>query len=83
MTREEIREQLGGSNNGHLGDLLTDLVYCDFLRQCKVREKKVKTNSSIYKLVDFYTLFYHSFIGKAFMNISYWTRLQGTPTVNT
>ena len=35
MTREEIREQLGGSNNGHLGDLLTDLVYCDFLRQYK------------------------------------------------
>lgn len=83
MSREEIREQLGGSNNGHLGDLLTYLVYCDFLRQYKVKVKKVKTNSSIYKLVDFYTLFYQSFIGKAFMNISYWTRLQGTPTVNT
>lgn len=83
MTREEIREQLGGNNNGHLGDLLTDLVYCNFLRKYKVREKKLKTNSSIYKLVDFYTLFYHSFIGKASMNTSYWTRLQGTPTVNT
>ena len=43
----------------------------------------MKTNSSIYKLVDFYTLFYHSFIGKASMNTSYWTRLQGTPAVNT
>ena len=71
MTREEIREQLDGNNNGHLGDLLTDLVYCDFLRKYKVREKKVKTNSSIYKLVDFYTLFCHSFIGKASMNTSY------------
>ena len=42
MTREEIREKLGVNNNGHLGDLLTDLVYCDFLRSYKVREKKVK-----------------------------------------
>lgn len=83
MTREEIHELLGGNNNGHLGDLLKDLVYCDFLRSYKVRGKKVKTNSSIFKLVDFYTLFYHSFIGKASMNTNYWTRLQGTPTVNT
>ena len=36
MTREEIREQLRGNNNGHLGDLLTDLAYCDFLRSYKV-----------------------------------------------
>ena len=83
MTRKEISEKLGVNNNGHLGDILTDLIYCDFLRSYKVKEKKVKTNSSIYKLVDFYTSFYHSFIGKASMNTSYWTLLQGTPTVNT
>ena len=83
MTREEISEQLKLNNNGHLGDLLTDLVYCDFLRSYKVKERKVKVNSAIYKLVDFYSQFYHSFANKASLNTNYWTRLQGTPTVNT
>lgn len=83
MTREEISKRLGVSNNGHLGDVLTDLVYCDFLRVSRIREKTVKANSAIYALVDFYTLFYHSFVGKASMNTAYWTRQQGTPVVNT
>lgn len=82
MTREEIRGHMGGSNNGHLGDWLTDLVYCNFLSSYRVKEKRVKANSAIYKLVDFYTLFYHAFVGKASMNTNYWTRVQGTPTVN-
>ncbi len=83
MTREEISGQLKVNNNGHLGDLLTDLVYCDFLRLYPIKERKVKVNSAIYKLVDFYTLFYHSFVSKASLNTNYWTRLQGTPAVNT
>ena len=45
--KEEIalleKQQLGGNNNGHLGDLLTYLVYCDFLRAYKVREKIITT----------------------------------------
>lgn len=82
MTREEIASHLKVANNGHLGNLLTDLVYCDFLRSYRVREKRLKTNSSIYKLVDFYTIFYHTFINKA-SEPGYWIRIQGTPLVNT
>ena len=83
MTRKEISERLETNNNGHLGDFLTDLVYCDFLQCYKTKEKKIKVNSCIYKLVDFYTLFYHSFVDKASLSATYWTRLQGTPKVNT
>jgi hypothetical protein len=82
MTREEIAAALGVSNNGFLGDLLTDLVYCDFLRSYQVREKRIKSNSCLYKLVDFYTIFYHTFIRKT-AEPGYWLRMQGTPTVNT
>ena len=80
LTREEISQQLHTDNNGHLGDLLTDLVYCDFLRPYRMG---TKVNSAIYKLVDFYTIFYHSFAEKAATHTDYWTRRQGTPAVNT
>lgn len=83
MTRDEIADQFGVSNNGRLGELLTDLVYCDFLRPHKVRGQNVKVNSAIYKLVDFYTSFYHTFVHKAPTSPGYWTRIQGTPAVNT
>lgn len=82
MTRDEISSQLRVYNNGHLGDLLTDLVYCDFLKPYQVRDKKVKTSSALYKLVDFYTIFYYSFVHKAQVITDFWTRLQGTPTLN-
>ena len=36
--------------------MLTDLVYCDFLRKYNVREKNVKINSAIYQLIDFNTI---------------------------
>lgn len=83
MTRDEIAEKLGVSNNGRLGDLLTDLVYCDFLNSYKVRGRNIKINSAIYKLVDFYTVFYHSFIHKSTSSPNHWTRMQGTPSMNT
>lgn len=43
MTREEISKALNIDNNGKLGDMLTDLIYCDFIRKYNVRDKKIKT----------------------------------------
>src|SRR5574344_102982 len=37
MTREEIAKSLEIDNNGRLGNQLTDLVYCDFVRRYNVR----------------------------------------------
>ena len=82
MTREQLSKQLNISNNGKLGSMLTDLVYCDFLKAFRVKSRKLKRNSAIYKLVDFYTLFYLSFADNVYNNSNYWTQKQETPTVN-
>ncbi len=81
LTREDLSEKLNTSNNGKLGDMLTDLVYCDFLRKYNVREKKIKSNSAIYQLVDFYTIFYNTFACKNIAEEHFWTRNVNTPMI--
>lgn len=81
LTREEMCEKLDVSNNGKLGDMLTDLVYCDFLRKYNTREKRIKTNSAIYQLVDFYTIFYNTFALKNIVEEHFWTRNINTSEV--
>ena len=81
LTREELSDKLKSSNNGKLGDMLTDLVYCDFLRKYNVREKNVKTNSAIYQLIDFYTIFYNIFANKNIVEEHFWTRNVNTPEI--
>jgi hypothetical protein len=83
LTREEMCEKLKTHNNGKIGDMLTDLVYCDFLRKYNVRDKKIKTNSAIYQLVDFYTIFHNTFASKNIVEDFYWTRNVNSPEVNT
>ncbi|MCD8387603.1 MAG: AAA family ATPase [Bacteroidales bacterium] len=83
LTRDEIAAKLDLSNNGKLGDWLTDLEYCDFISKNKVRNKKVKENSAVYQLIDFYTIFYHTFIHKASAQPDYWSQNSGSPKVNT
>ncbi|MGM9844339.1 MAG: ATP-binding protein, partial [Muribaculaceae bacterium] len=73
MNREEIASAMKCQNNGRLGDMLTDLVYCDFLRKTNVRGKNVKTNDAIYQVIDFYTIFYNSFMSKLGNDENFWT----------
>lgn len=83
MTRPELSKALHTANNNRLGTMLTDLVYCDFLSCSNVRERKeVKQNAAIYQLVDFYTIFYHTFTAKHVTDGHYWTRHAGEPEVN-
>lgn len=82
MTREEISTELKTSNNGKLGEMLTDLIYCDFLQKNNVREKRIKSNSAIYQLIDFYTIFYNIFANKNIMEEHFWTRNINTPEIN-
>ncbi|MGN1210962.1 MAG: ATP-binding protein [Candidatus Cryptobacteroides sp.] len=81
LTRVELSEKMKTSNNGKLGDMLTDLVYCDFLRKYNVREKNIKENSAIFQLVDFYTIFYNSFARKNIVEEHFWTRNINTPEI--
>ena len=83
MTREEIAKSLEIDNNGRLGNQLTDLVYCDFVRRYNVRSNRIKTNSAIFQLVDFYTIFYNTIVLKHIGDEHYWSRNIETPTVNT
>lgn len=80
LTRKEIADKLKLENNGHLGDILDDLIYCDFVRRF---HNGALRNNSIYQLTDFYSLFYYTFGTKRITDTHYWRHLLGTPTENT
>ena len=83
MTREELAKVLKCANNGHLGNRLEDLVYCDLISKNIVREKKIKQKDSIYQLCDFFCLFYLTFIDRAEVEQQFWAHHINTPPVNT
>lgn len=83
MTRQEIATALKCANNGHLGDKLEDLVYCDLVRKIPVREKIIKKKDAIYQLVDFFSLFYLTFADRALLELDYWQHHVNTPELNT
>jgi hypothetical protein len=83
MTRNESSRVLGKDSSGSLSKKLEDLVNCDIIRKCAVREKNVKKNSAIYQLTDFYSLFYLTFVAKAETETGYWSNHIGTSEVNT
>ena len=82
MTREQIAKELGGANNGHLGEKLENLCYCDLVRKNVVREKQIKKNGAIYQLSDFFCLFYLTFIDRAETERNYWSHHINTSEVN-
>lgn len=83
LTRDEISRRLNTDNNGHLGNMLTDLTYCDFIKYRQIKDKKIKINSGIYQLVDFLTLFHHHFVQKDSRQAGrHWIQMQGTPAAN-
>lgn len=81
-TRKELAEKLGVENNGHFGDILEDLVNCDFVREYNTVHRKVRKNSSLFQLVDFYSIFYHSFVTKRPSDEHYWAHTLNTPAQN-
>lgn len=83
MTREELAAALKCANNGHLGNRLEDLIYCDLIRKNIVREKEIKRKDAIYQLCDFFCLFYLTFVDKAEVEQQFWTHHINTPPINT
>lgn len=59
LTRKEIAEEVG-FNGMMLTTILRNLEKCDFV--IRYSQFGHKTNNAIYRLVDFYTLFYFKFI---------------------
>lgn len=79
LTRKEIAEAVGVESNGHLTNILGDLEKCGFIRYYNFSDR---VSCGIYQLVDFYSLFYHSFGKKRTTDIHYWSHLINTPKQN-
>jgi len=79
MTRAELAKALGVHDNGGFGDMLDNLVNCDFLRRYN---NGMKENGGIYQLVDFFTLFYHLFGKKRTTDDMYWSNMLNNPKQN-
>lgn len=80
MTRKEIASALKMSSGEDLTNMLKDLVYCDLISYNSVCGKK---NSGIYRLVDFFTIFYLTFCNTTVTDRAYWRHTLNTPTQNT
>lgn len=80
FTRKEIAEALKIPDNGHLCTMMDDLEQCDFVRRYNNGNQK---NNGLYQLLDFYTLFYHTFCTKHITDEHYWRNHLGTPEQNT
>ncbi len=80
LTRQEIiqKTKIQGST---LTKMLSNLEKCDFIMSYLRFEKK--TNDAIYRLSDFYTLFYFRFIeNNDFKDKKFWTNNINTPLIN-
>lgn len=80
MNRTELSRKLKKSNNGHLGDMLQDLEYCDFIRQYRNGQK---SHNAIFQLTDHFTLFHMDFGRKGINDTHFWRNRIATPMQNT
>ena len=79
LTRKEIAEMPQFKDNGHLSEMLDNLVNSDFLR---LYNNGFKQNGGIYQLTDFYTLFYNKFCKKRTTDDCYWRKHIDTTMMN-
>ncbi len=79
LTRDEIIKHAKMVNGGGLTRLLEELEETGFIRKYLPFGKK--SRSSLYQLVDFYTLFYLRFInGKTTFDKNHWMKMMDSPT---
>ena len=69
MSRDEISKAVGVTG-GTLTRVLTNLERCDFISKCQNFGHKAK--DTIYRLVDFYTLFYYRFVMQDMSGDEHW-----------
>lgn len=81
LSRKEIIGLTGLAENGHLSDILDDLVNCDFIRYYNVTGKE--SNGGYYQLVDYYTHFYLDYGARKVKDSEYWTHMLNTTAQNT
>jgi hypothetical protein len=79
LTLKEVAEHLETSKGGSLSAVLKNLCDCDFLAEYHAFGKKQR--DTIYKLVDFYSLFYLKFVKNGIL--SNWTSTPDDPVCRT
>ncbi|MDO5342822.1 MAG: ATP-binding protein [Bacteroidia bacterium] len=84
LTRNEISNKLVGSN-GQLSMVLNDLQQCGFIGYFNVRGRNggVKSSDGLYRLSDFYTIFYFDFCKSKTSDEQFWSHQISTPKINT
>jgi AAA+ ATPase superfamily predicted ATPase len=80
MTRKDILTKLKLTSGRQVTERLEDLVLCDFISH---HSNGGKVNSGIFRLVDFYTLFYLTFCKTEITDRAYWRHTINTPIQNT
>ncbi len=81
MTRVEIIEKTGLSNNGNLSVLLDELEQCEFIRSYSPFGKSKKDN--MFQLTDLFSLFHLRFMsGRSNFAKNYWSKKIGTGEYN-
>jgi hypothetical protein len=82
LSRSDISDLTKIASGGGLTKILQDLEYCGFIRKyCSLNKK---TRSSLYQLIDSYSLFYFKLIQKNEYNDEhFWTNSLDTPLQNT
>lgn len=83
LTKSELSAKIGKANNGHLSEKLDDLINCDFVRFYNVKDKKISAKNGIYQLIDFYSIFYLTFINKNSVDANFWVNNINNPELNT
>ena len=82
MTRDEIAKSIGTNANGRLTKMLQSLVDCDIVRFYNVKNKTVSSRNGLYQLLDFYSVFYLSFMKSNPTNEHFWTQGLNTAPIN-
>lgn len=91
LTRKEIWEKTGLTNNGELSKMLEELEVCGFIRSyipfakasSTRRPIQKTTKNTLYQLIDFYSLFYLKFNDRRGMrNENFWSAMTNSPKLN-
>lgn len=89
LTRKGIIAATGLTDNGAFSTVLEELENCGFIRKYSPFGSNVSQNrkrldsSSLYQLIDFYTLFYFRFIEKnSYQDERFWTTSVNSPLHN-
>jgi len=80
MTRTELSDASGVSNNGKLADYLESLEHCGFIRKYTCLGKKNK--DAVFQLIDNFTLFYFQFMENAPKDEHFWSKAIGSAAYN-